>query len=164
MAQALIAVVADDSDNLVIALSVKALAPDLRVICRATEPESERKLRLAGADAVVAPQAVGAERLAMLAIRPELAQIFDVVVGDSPLEFHVEEVDVQSQCALDKRTIRESRIRQQTGALILAVESKAGEMLVNPDPDVRISAGDRLVLVGTKEQVHAAAGFLQPAP
>lgn len=161
-AQALIAVVADDSDNLVIALSVKALTPDLRVICRATEPESERKLRLAGADAVVAPQAVGAERLALLAIRPELAQIFDVVVGDSPLEFHVEEVDVQSQCALDEKTIRESRIRQQSGALILAVEGKGGRMVVNPDPDVRIAAGDRLVLVGTREQVHAAAGFLQP--
>lgn len=162
-AQALIAVVADDSDNLVIALSVKALAPDLRVICRATEPESERKLRLAGADAVVAPQAVGAERLAQLAVRPELAQIFDVVVGGSPLEFHVEEVDVQSRCALDRKTIKESRIRQRTGALILAIEGKDGSMVVNPDPGTRITAGDRLVLVGTKDQVHAAAGLFQPA-
>ena len=80
-AGALIACVADDSDNLVIALSVKALRPDLRVICRATEIESERKLRLAGADAVVAPQAVGAERLALMASQPELAQIFDVVIN-----------------------------------------------------------------------------------
>ena len=73
-AQSAIACVADDSDNLVIALSVKALRPELRVICRATELESERKLRLAGADAVVAPQAVGAERLAMMALQPELAR------------------------------------------------------------------------------------------
>ena len=162
-AQALIAVVADDSDNLVIALSVKALSPNLRVICRATELESERKLRLAGADAVVAPQAVGAERLALLAIQPELAQIFDVVVGGSAVEFHVEELDIEPECAVDGKTIRESNLRQESGALILAVEGpKRKRLVVNPGPDVTLSAGDRLVVVGTKDQVAKAASFLQP--
>ena len=160
-AQALIACVADDSDNLVIALSVKALRPDLRVICRATDMESERKLRLAGADAVVAPQAVGAERLAALALQPELSQIFDVVVGDSPVEFHVEELDIESDCAVDGQTIRECGIRQASGALILAVEGEADEFTVNPGPDVRLTAGDRLVVVGTKDQVRKAADIVR---
>ena len=163
-AQALIACVADDSDNLVIALSVKALRPDLRVICRATEMESERKLRLAGADAVVAPQAVGAERLAALALQPELAQIFDVVVGDSPVEFHVEELDIESECAVDGRTIQESGIRQDSGALILAVEGQSDQYVVNPGPEVLLTAGDKLVVVGTKDQVRKAADIVQPAP
>ena len=161
-AQALIACVADDSNNLVIALSVKALRPDLRVICRATEIESERKLRLAGADAVVAPQAVGAERLAALALQPQLAQIFDVVVGDRPVEFHVEELDIEPRCAVEGRTIRESGIRQDSGALILAVEGGGAEYMVNPGPEVRLTAGDRLVVVGTKDQVRRAANILQP--
>jgi voltage-gated potassium channel len=161
-AQALIACVADDSDNLVIALSVKALRPDLRVICRATELESERKLRLAGADAVVAPQAVGAERLAALALQPELAQIFDVVVGDSPVEFHVEELDIESECAVDGKTIRESGIRQDSGALILAVEGQSDQFVVNPGPEVLLTAGDKLVVVGTKDQVRKAADIVQP--
>ncbi len=162
-AQALVACVADDSDNLVIALSVKALSPGLRVICRATEPESERKLRLAGADAVVAPQAVGAERLAALAIQPELAQIFDVVVGGSAVEFHVEELDVQPGCLADGVTVRDSNIRQETGALILAVEGKDDTLRVNPGADVRLSAGDRLVVVGTIDQVRKAAKMLAPS-
>ena len=162
-AQALIAVVADDSDNLVIALSVKALAPNLRVICRATELESERKLRLAGADAVVAPQAGGAERLALLAIQPELAQIFDVVVGGSAVEFHVEELDIEPDCSVDGKSIQDSKLRQESGALILAVEGpKRKRLVVNPGPDVILSAGDRLVVVGTKDQVAKAATFLQP--
>ena len=129
-ARAIIACVADDSDNLVIALSVKALRSDLRVVCRATEVESERKLRLAGADAVVAPQAVGAERLALMASQPEIAQIFDVVLQGSPIEFHIEELDVDSACLVAGKTIEESGIRQQSGALILAVEAEEKEMLV----------------------------------
>lgn len=160
-AQALIACVADDSDNLVVALSVKAIRPDLRVICRATEQRSERKLKLAGADAVVTPQAVGAERLALLAIQPELAQIFDVVVGDSPVEFHVEEVDIEPGCAVDGKSILESEIRQISGALILAVESPGDRVLVNPGPDVVLGAGERLVVVGTVDQVQHAADMLK---
>lgn len=161
-AQALIACVAVDSDNLVIALSAKSLRSDLRVICRATELESERKLRLAGADAVVAPQAVGAERLAMMATQPALAQIFDVVVHGSPVEFHVEELDVGPECKVVGKTIRESNIRQESGALILGVEGEEDRILVNPGPDVVLRVGDRLVVVGTREQVAKAAQILRP--
>jgi voltage-gated potassium channel len=159
-ASALIACVVADSDNLVIALSTKSIRPDLRVICRATEPESERKLRLAGADGVVTPQAVGAERLAALALQPELAQIFDVVVDGRPVEFHVEELDVQPGSAVDGLTLRECGIRQESGASILALEDQKVAMQVNPGPDARLKAGDRLVLVGTKEQVERAARLL----
>jgi voltage-gated potassium channel len=161
-AASLIACVADDSDNLVIALSAKSLRTDLRVICRATEMESERKLRLAGADAVVAPQAVGAERLAMMALQPELAQIFDVVVHGAPVEFRVEELDIDSECSVAGRTIRDSGVRQATGALILALEASDETIVVNPGPDLRLMPGDRLVVVGTKEQVDKAADLLRP--
>lgn len=161
-ADSLIACVADDSDNLVIALSTKALRPDLRVICRASEMESERKLRLAGADAVVAPQVVGAERLAMMALQPELAQIFDVVVHGAPVEFRVEELDIDSACAVAGKTIQESGIRQDSGALILALEGGDETIIVNPGPELRLVPGERLVVVGTKDQVDRAAELLKP--
>jgi voltage-gated potassium channel len=161
-AQSLVACVADDADNLVIALSVKALRPSLRVICRATDQRSERKLRLAGADAVVAPQAVGAERLALMAIQPELAQIFDVVVGGSPVEFHVEELDIVAGCSVEGKTIRESGIRQDSGALILAVEGSENRISINPGPETTLLAGERLVVVGTRDQVKRAAEIVQP--
>ncbi|MFZ0012911.1 MAG: potassium channel protein [Acidimicrobiia bacterium] len=161
-AESLIACVADDSDNLVIALSVKSLRPELRVICRATEMESERKLRLAGADAVVAPQAVGAERLAMMALQPELAQIFDVVINGNAVEFRVEELDIGPGCAMANKTIRDSGIRQETGATILAIEGDSDAVVVNPGPDVMLTPGERLVVVGTKDQVDRAAELLKP--
>lgn len=162
-AQALIASVADDSDNLVIALSVKALRPELRVVSRAADLESDRKLRLAGADAVVVPQAVGAERLALMAIQPEVTQIFDIVVDGSPVEFHVEELDITPNCAVVGQTIGDSNIRQESGALILAVEGQAEPIMVNPGPEVSLTAGDRLVVVGTKDQVDRAASMIKPA-
>jgi voltage-gated potassium channel len=160
-AEALIACVADDSDNLVIALSAKALRPELRVVCRASEPESERKLRLAGADAVVAPQVVGAERLALMALQPELAQIFDVVVGGSPVEFHVEELEIQPSCQVADKSIEDSGIREKCGAMIVAIEEGEDRVEVNPSADTPLRVGDRVVVVGTREQVEAAAEFVR---
>ncbi|HET9258961.1 MAG TPA: TrkA family potassium uptake protein, partial [Acidimicrobiia bacterium] len=149
-ADAVIACVADDSDNLVIALSVKSMRPELRVICRATEIESERKLLLAGADAVVAPQAVGAERLAMMALQPELAQIFDVVINGNAVEFRVEELDIAPECGFTGKSIRDSGIRQESGATILAIESGDDSVIVNPGPEVMLRAGERLVVVAPR--------------
>jgi len=159
-AEVVIACVDSDSDNLVIALSVKSIRPDLRVICRAHDPASERKLKLAGADGVVAPQAVGAERLAAMAVQPELAQIFDVVVNGRPVEFHVEELDVQTGSRVDGVSLRDSGIREDTGAMVLAVEDQKIEMTVNPSPDLVLHAGDRIVLVGTETQVEKASHYL----
>jgi len=162
-AQALIACVTDDSDNLVIALSAKALRSDLRVISRATEIESERKLLLAGADAVVAPQVVGAERLAMMALQPELAQIFDVVVNGNAVEFRVEELDIDPKSVMAGMTIGDSHIRQESGATILAIEGDGDTVVINPGPELLLTPGERLVVVGTKDQVDRAAALLSPA-
>ena len=162
-AKALIACVADDSDNLVIALSVKALRPDLRVICRAKEMESERKLRLAGADAVVAPQAVGGRTSRSTRIAARIGAKYSMLWwATARLNSMLRSWTSKLDSAVDGRTIRESGLRQESGALILAVEGEAENFTVNPGPEVRLTAGDRLVVVGTKEQMRKAADIVQP--
>lgn len=159
-ARAVIACVSDDSDNLVITLSAKALAPSVMVVSRATDPESESKLKLAGADRVVAPQAVGAERLAALTLQPALTDFFDVIVGGRAVEFLVEEIEVTPDSSVEGKSIRDSAIRENSGALILAVEDADRTMLVNPDPELILKAGQKVICVGTKNQVEAALAML----
>lgn len=156
-ARSLVACVSEDSDNLVISLSAKALVPDIMVVARATEPESEPKLKLAGADRVVTPQEVGADRLAALTLQPSLTDFFDVVVGGHPVEFQVEEFEVGEGAEVLGASIRGSAIREATGALILAVEDAERTMLVNPDPDLVLQSGYKVICVGTKTQIEAAA-------
>ena len=158
-ARSVVACVSEDSDNLVISLSAKALVPDIMVVSRATEPESESKLKLAGADRVVTPQAVGADRLAALTLQPALTDFFDIVVGGHPVEFQVEEIEVTADSAVKGRSIRASSIREASGALILAVEDANRTMLVNPDPDLVLTPGCKVICVGTKGQIEAAASL-----
>ncbi len=152
-AKTVLSAVAQDSDNLVITLSAKARKPDIMVVARVVEPENERKLYMAGADRVVAPQRVGAERLAALALHPDLAEFIDLVVKGRTIEFRVAEYKVPEGSPLVDKTLRELDLRNQVGALVLAVSTPEGSVSLNPDPDLRFEAGSILVGFGTQPQL-----------
>jgi len=159
-AETVIACVTSDSDNLVIVLSAKALRPDIRVISRASELEWDAKLRRAGADQVVAPPVVGSERLAALASRPSLTGIVDVSLAQGTVEFFIQEVRVAASSPVAGKTLRDSGIRERTGASILAMEAAGGMDLEPPGPE-SVLVPDRLVVVGgTRPQVDAAIRLL----
>jgi voltage-gated potassium channel len=152
-ARVVIPAVSKDSDNLVITLSAKAINPAVLVVARAFSEESEKKLYLAGADRVVAPQLVGGQRLATLAMRPNLAEFIDFVVGGRTLEFQVEEFTVSAGSSIVGRTLREIDLRRVSGALVLAVGEAPGKLSLNPDPDHIFSAGELVIGVGTTSQL-----------
>jgi K+/H+ antiporter YhaU regulatory subunit KhtT len=73
----------------------------------------------------------------------------------SGLSFEVYRVDGASPVA--GQTLEESRIRDRSGASVLAIHRGDGEMVFNPGPDVRMEADDLALLLGTHEQISAAA-------
>jgi CPA2 family monovalent cation:H+ antiporter-2 len=55
----------------------------------------------------------------------------------------------------DGRSIRDTRLRERTGASVIAVV-RDGRATTSPPPDTRVEAGDALVLVGSHEQLVKA--------
>jgi voltage-gated potassium channel len=153
-ARALIACVREDADNLVITLSAKNRRRDLPVITRANEIEAVEKLRLAGADRVVSPQMVGAHRLAALAAEPRLDEFVDVILHGKLLELRIEGFEVGERSVLSGTLIRDSAIREMSGAQVLAIESPNGDIVFNPAPDQLIRPGHTLIAIGSSEQVE----------
>ncbi len=158
-AKAIVASVESDSDNLVIVLSARSLEPGLRIVSRAKFLESETKLLLAGADKVVAPQQVGARRLAAMALQPDLADFVDLVIHGHHVEFRVARIEVQSGSGLEGLSLRDADIREVTGAQVLAIERANGEVMLNPDPGAGMEAGDVLVTMGRKPQLGKVTGL-----
>jgi voltage-gated potassium channel len=153
-ARALIACVQLDADNLVIVLSAKTRHPRLRVVARAAEPDSEEKLRLAGADRVVLPQKVGAQRLAALAGRAHLDEFVDLVLHGKLVELRIEEFTVGDDSPLVGATLRGSDIRGRSGALVLALEDLGGRLVFNPDPGMTFRPHQSFMGMGTESQLE----------
>lgn len=158
-ASSLVAAIDTDAENLFVALTGRSLRPGLFIVARSRTASSEEKLRRAGADRVVNPQAIGGERMAAFVLQPHVAEFVDVVMHDGSLEFRLEEVPVPPSSPLAGLTIRENQLRDMTGALVLALRGADGSFHTNPDPDTPVAAGQILIVIGTADQLAKLRGL-----
>jgi voltage-gated potassium channel len=159
-AAALVAAVDTDADNSFITLSARAMQPSLFIVARARQSVSEAKLVRAGADRVVNPQSIGGARMAAFVLRPHVAEFVDVVMHERNLEFRLEEVPVTATSPIIGKTLRDSHLRDQTGALVLALREEDGVFRTNPPPDIEIHPGQVIIAIGTEDQLASLVAFV----
>jgi voltage-gated potassium channel len=145
-ARALVSALPSDADNVYVTLTARSLHADLHIVTRAQQPATEHKLRRAGADRVVCPQVIGAKRIADILMRPHVVDFFEVAARGVELE--MDDYQVGPDSVLCNRTLRESKLRQRTGAMVAAITRADGTSLYQLDPDEVIREGDRLILIG----------------
>jgi Trk K+ transport system NAD-binding subunit len=161
-------VLPDDALNVFITLSARSLNPRLEIIARGEVPTTESKLIHAGADKVVLPTHIGAERIAEMILFPETARFlrgsdrmrdFEKVLGDLGME--LEMVTVRDQTAVVGLTIGALEERSRGAFFVAQYSPRDGEVVTRPPRDQKIGAGDGLVLVG---RTGAAFSGLFSAP
>jgi voltage-gated potassium channel len=164
-AQALVASADSDESNLFITLSARALRPDLRIVARASVDATARKLKLAGADQVVQPYTSAGLQMANVVLKPQVAAFLDIVTtaGGAVPELQFEEIVVTRDCLASGRSIGELRIREHTGALVVAIRKLDGTLDVTPERDAVFEAGDVLIGVGTTEELAKLEQLFAPS-
>jgi voltage-gated potassium channel len=160
-ARSVIACVASSSDNLVITLSVRALRPDIPVTARAVDEQTEHKLLLAGANAVVTPEQVGGERIAALATQPGLAEFIDTIVQDSATEFRIRRFVISERSGTIGRTLADLDLRRDSGAMVIGVAQQGEPLRINPDPHSPFESGDCVFGVGSADQLRSLEHLLE---
>lgn len=159
-ARGLVVATGSDADNTFITLSARATRPDLIIISRSNAPDTEAKLRRAGANRVLNPHSIGGRRMALLALRPLVVDVIDSVIHDPTIELFFEDIEVKSQSPLAGLTIAQG-VDRAGGVAILALRRADGTLLLNPPKDSVIQLGDQVVVMGTRQQLQTMEG---PAP
>jgi voltage-gated potassium channel len=162
-ARSLIAALDTDAANLYVTLSGRALCPHLFIVARARVESAEGKLTQAGADRVVNPQHIGGARMAAFALQPHVAEFLEIVMHDGSLEFRLEEVAIPEGSALAGCSLRDTHLRDRTGAMVLATRDASGRFNTNPPPDTVMEPGQVLIAIGTSVQLKALADAALPA-
>jgi len=151
----LVAALPSDAENLYTVLSAKTLNPHIRAIARASSEEAIQKLQRGGADAVVSPYITGGRRMATAALRPEVMHFVDGMITGKNRSFYMEEFLIDPQiCPFVGQSLRETNLRSQTGALVLAIRRYDGTLLGGPTGDTLLQAGDLLICMGTTSQLR----------
>ena len=149
-AKALITAASTDAENVYIVLTTRGLNPDIYIVTRANDLAAERQLKRAGANKVVSPVLMGSHRMAQAALTPAVADFIELTTMTESLDLNFEQVRIVEGSLLDGKRIKDSRIRSEHNAMIVAITPREGEMIFNPNGEQMLSAGDLLIAIGTR--------------
>jgi len=153
-AKGLIACADSDTANVFVTLSARSLNPKLFIVARASQKETEDKLKKAGADRVISPYFIAGRRLAAMLMRPVSVDFLDTIMHSEHLELNMGEFKVGEGSKLANKTLGESQIRQKTGAYIASIRKQTGNFVLQPLAETLIEPGDILVTIGTPKQLE----------
>ncbi|HEV2689114.1 MAG TPA: NAD-binding protein [Bryobacteraceae bacterium] len=159
-AKGLIATLQSDADNLFVILSAKALKPSLLVSARIASEQTERKMRLAGADYVFAPYGMTGNRMAQVMLKPHVFQFIDFTTKSIGLDVGIEQLRVGAASEFASKSLEESRLRKELGVIVLAIRKSDGRMLFNPPADAALEGGDYLIVMGEAANLQRLESLL----
>lgn len=154
-AKGLITALTTDADNVLVTLTARQMAPNIPIVARSAKLGTESKLTAAGATHIVSPYEIGGRRMAALLLNPDMMNFFDVVLQQDQLELGMERIHVHPKSRLVGQTMREMRLRDSTGALIVGINRVGQGLRFNPRGDETFQAGDDLLALGPSNTLAA---------
>lgn len=153
-AKYLVAVLGEDAENVYIVLTARNLNPNLYIVARADNPKVEKKLYQAGANRVLLPYIIGARKMALSLLKPNVMDFMEIASPELQMDLQIEEIYVEEGSTLANKSLAESKIRELTNAIILAIKRASGEMLFNPSSQETILGGDILIALGERKKLE----------
>ena len=184
-ARALVVAGPDEDANALIVTAARDIAPELPIIARAISEDGTRRLADLGAQDVIHPELEGGleiVRHTLLQLGYPLQEIYrytDAVRRDhydmglnTEEEHHllhalmdaVSSIEIRwfrlpDESALNGQTLADANLRARTGASVIAI-LRDGQLLANPKSLTVFQPGDRVGLVGEKEEIETAEKLL----
>lgn len=152
-----------DADNLLTVVTAKGLQPQLKVVVKAFDEESERKLRQVGADGVVMPNFIGGMRMASEMIRPSVVTFLDTMLRVREGVVRVEEIPCPAGSPLVGRTLAATGLLDVDDVSVVAVCDHAGQYRFNPPRELVLEPEDVLIVMGNVVHIRALVDDFAPA-
>ncbi|GIW79309.1 MAG: potassium transporter TrkA [Gemmatales bacterium] len=153
-AQALITVMSSDADNLYTTMSARLLNPDLYIVSRIEELQSEQKLLRAGANRVVSPYRIGGRSMVQAVLRPNVLEFIELTTRTEHIDLQLEEVAIGHKSSLIGTTLDPGRVRQQWKVIVVAVKKADAQLVFDALSDTVAEPGDVLLCLGSKEALE----------
>ncbi len=145
-------VLPNDMVNVFITLTARNMRPDLRIIARAEDPATEKKLKQAGANEIILPAFVGGMQIANSITHPSLDSILKD--GGRHLKNDLKELGVEiiehpivAHGVDDRKTLQQLLKGIETDCMVLAVKKPDGSLLQHPPGIYRVEAEDTVILL-----------------
>ena len=155
------------ADNIATIASVRLYEKEIHrrrpflIISNAPTVTDEEKLLKLGADKVVTPTNIMAQRINAMAVRPDMENLLQEFLykQDTPLD--MEEVKVTKTSWLGLKRIRDASFREVANVTIIGLRNKDDRFIPMPKGDTIITAGAKLLLIGPSDGIRKARKIIR---
>jgi len=148
------------ADNIALIASVRLFEKEhdlprpYYVISTAESMSDVEKLKKLGADTVVSPTKLTAQRVSAMAARPDMENLLEEFLykNDNPLD--MEEINVPKFSWAVLKRLRETHIRQIANCSVVGITKKDGKFLSMPKGDVLVTSECKLLIIGTQAGIN----------
>jgi voltage-gated potassium channel len=153
---------ANDRDNLVLAMTCRLANAKLRIVAQAQDVKFSQRIKSAGADAIVSPQFIGGMRLVSEMVRPTVVSFLDLMLRDLDKNMRIEEVQVETGSPLVGQTLQDEGIAQSEVLVMAIQELGASRFQYVPAAETRLMPGHTMVVLGDVEHVARLRALAAP--
>jgi voltage-gated potassium channel len=153
-ARALITTLPKDADNLFVVITARIFNQYIPIVSRASEWQSQKKLRNAGATDVIMPDKLGGLRMAELVMEPDVVEFIDYILLQDKEQTNLDEISVAPlNKSFVNKTIRALNVRNVSGANIIGLKTRDGKYMLNPSADFSLEEATHIFALGNPEQI-----------
>ena len=155
------------ADNIAIIASVRLFEKEhdlprpYYVISAAETMSNVEKLKKLGADTVVSPTKLTAQRVSAMAARPDMQNLIEEFLykSDNPLD--MEEVVIPKYSWAVLKKLKETHIRKITNTSIIGITKKDGKFVSMPKGDTLVTSECKLLLIGNQAGINMTRELLR---
>ena len=146
-------VLPNDMVNVFITLTARNMRPQLRIIARAEDPATEKKLKQAGANEIILPAFAGGMQIAHSILEASLDSILQsngtghLAADMKELGLEIVEHSVVANGIHDRKTVAQLMRGVESNCLVLAIKKPDGSLVQHPRGTHRLEASDTVVML-----------------
>ena len=154
MAKGVITLSDKEADNIALIVSVRLFESEYRknnpfqIISSSKSSVSAEKLRKLGANSVVVPTSLTAQRISTMAISPDLENLLESFLYSNDTALDMEEVFVPKSSWVVLKRLHEVKLKTLLNVSVVGLRTKEGKFIAMPKRNNLITAESYLLLVG----------------
>lgn len=149
------------TDNIALIVSIKLYQEELKrtpynIISIANSDEEADKLKKIGANYIISPTNLAAQRISSIILKPGSENIIEHFMSNNETGLSLEDVVVPKYSWLVLKKLKEAHLRETMQVSVVGIKQKDGKSISMPTGDVLISSECKLLIIGSADNIRKA--------
>ena len=124
------------------------------IMANSDDDSDTQRLKKLGANSIVSPSKLAAQRLSAISVRPDMENILERFLYKKDSLIDIEEITVPDFSWIRFKRLKETRLRDFTNADVVGIKEPNSRFIPMPDGNYLIGTGVKFLVIGTAEGIR----------